>query len=92
MRQEGRPSKNKIFSERLNWLQIFFAISITFFVIYLFVIQVVDPKSRRIKAKRQRSASAFVMRGNIYDRNGNVLATSATVWQVYAVPNKITSE
>ena len=31
-------------------------------------------------------------RGDIYDRNGNVLATSATVWQVYAVPNKITSE
>ena len=28
-------------------------------------------------------------RGNIYDRNMNVLATSATVWQVYASPNDI---
>ncbi len=28
-------------------------------------------------------------RGNIYDRNMNVLATSATVWQVYATPSSM---
>lgn len=28
-------------------------------------------------------------RGDIYDRNMNVLATSATVWQVYATPSSI---
>ena len=27
-------------------------------------------------------------RGDIYDRNMNVLATSATVWQVYATPSR----
>ena len=31
-------------------------------------------------------------RGNIYDRNMNVLATSATVWQVYAAPSSIKEE
>lgn len=31
-------------------------------------------------------------RGDIYDRNMNVLATSATVWQVYASPNSIDSD
>jgi len=31
-------------------------------------------------------------RGNIYDRNMNVLATSATVWQVYVTPSSIKDE
>ncbi|MEE1003199.1 MAG: penicillin-binding transpeptidase domain-containing protein [Acutalibacteraceae bacterium] len=31
-------------------------------------------------------------RGDIYDRNMNVLATSATVWQVYATPSSIEEE
>ncbi|MBQ4155357.1 MAG: PASTA domain-containing protein [Clostridia bacterium] len=31
-------------------------------------------------------------RGNIYDRNMNVLATSATVWQVYVAPSSIKDE
>lgn len=31
-------------------------------------------------------------RGDIYDRNMNVLATSATVWQVYATPSSIDEE
>lgn len=31
-------------------------------------------------------------RGDIYDRNMNVLATSATVWQVYATPSSISED
>ena len=70
MYKADRPNKNKIFSERLTWLQIIFAILIAGFIIYLFCIQVLDLKEYRTKAKKQRRASAFVMRGNIYDRNG----------------------
>jgi len=84
MRQKEKPNKNKIFSERLMWLQVVFAVLITVFILYLFVIQVVDPKSRRIKAKRQRSASSFVMRGNIYDRNGIKLATDTVYYDIFA--------
>ncbi len=84
MRYGEKTNKNKMFSERLTWLQIIFAVLIAGFILYLFVIQVVDPKSRRIKAKRQRSASAFVMRGNIYDRNGIKLATDTVYYDIFA--------
>lgn len=84
MQRTEKANKNKIFSERLMWLQAIFAVLITVFVLYLFVIQVIDPKSRRIKAKKQRSASSFVMRGNIYDRNGIKLATDTVYYDIFA--------
>ena len=84
MQKTAKPNKNKIFSDRLMWLQVIFAVLIATFILYLFVIQVVDPKSRRIKAKRQRSASSFVMRGNIYDRNGIKLATDTVYYDIFA--------
>ena len=84
MLKNEKPNKNKMFSERLMWFQIIFAILIAFFVIYLFMIQVVDLKSRRVKAKKQRSASAFVMRGSIYDRNGIKLATDTLYYDIFA--------
>ena len=84
MTQSDKHGKNKVFSDRLMWFQIIFAILIVVFVLYLFVIQVVDPKSRRIKAKKQRSASSFVLRGNIYDRNGIKLATDTIYYDIFA--------
>ena len=84
MYKADRPNKNKIFSERLTWLQIIFAILIAGFIIYLFCIQVLDLKEYRTKAKKQRRASAFVMRGNIYDRNGIKLATDTVYYDIFA--------
>ena len=84
MKKVEKPNKNKIFSDRLMWFQVIFAVLIIGFVLYLFVIQVIDPKSRRIKAKKQRSASSFVMRGNIYDRNGFKLATDTIYYDIFA--------
>lgn len=84
MRQEGKPGKNKIFSERLNWLQVFFAFAIVAFIIYLFCMQVLDLKGYRTKAQKQRRASSFVMRGNIYDRNGIKLATDTVYYDIFA--------
>ncbi|MBE7711587.1 MAG: penicillin-binding protein 2 [Cyanobacteria bacterium SIG31] len=84
MRQEGRPNKNKIFSERLMWLQIVFAALIAIFVLYLFANQVLDIRHFRTKAKNQRRAYSFVMRGNIYDRNGIKLATDTVYYDIFA--------
>ncbi len=84
MYKQDNPNKNKIFSERLTWLQIFFACSIALFIIYLFAVQVLDLRHFRIKAKNQRKAYSFVMRGNIYDRNGIKLATDTVYYDIFA--------
>lgn len=84
MRQTDRPGKNKIFSDRLMWFQIIFIILIGLFVIYLFAVQVLDIRHFRIKAKKQRQAYSFVMRGNIYDRNGIKLATDTVYYDIFA--------
>ena len=79
-----RTNKNKIFSDRLMWFQIIFAVLIAGFILYLFCIQVLDLKMYRTKAKKQRRASSFVMRGNIYDRNGIKLATDTVYYDIFA--------
>ena len=84
MQQSGRPNKNKIFSERLMWLQIVFVTFVGLFIIYLFAVQVLDVRHLKIKAKNQRRASSFVMRGNIFDRNGIKLATDTVYYDIFA--------
>ena len=80
----NRSNKNKIFSDRLMWLQIVFAAIIALFVLYLFANQVLDVRHFRTKAKKQRKAYSFVMRGNIYDRNGIKLATDTVYYDIFA--------
>ena len=84
MRQQDKPNKSKIFSERMLILQGIFTFLIVGFILYLFCIQVLDVKEYRTKAKKQRRASAFVMRGNIYDRNGIKLATDTLYYDIFA--------
>ncbi len=79
-----KPNKNKIFSDRIMWLQIIFAVIIIFFILYLFANQVLDIRHFRTKAKNQRRAYSFVMRGNIYDRNGIKLATDNVYYDIFA--------
>lgn len=66
------------------WLQVIFIILIGGFIIYLFCIQVLDLKEYRTRAQKQRRASSFVMRGNIYDRNGIKLATDTVYYDIFA--------
>lgn len=84
MRETGKPNKNKMFSDRLMWFQIIFVILVGLFVAYLFSVQVLDVRHFRIKAKKQRQAYSFVMRGNIYDRNGIKLATDTVYYDIFA--------
>ena len=53
---------------------------------WLFIIQVVDFKHYRARAKRQYQHSNIVMRGDIFDRNGIKLATDTVYYDVYARP------
>lgn len=86
MRQRTEtPTKNKIFAQRLMWLQIAFLSLVALFVVYLFAVQVLDARHYRIKAKNQRRASTFVMRGDIYDRNGIKLATDTVYYDACAL-------
>jgi cell division protein FtsI/penicillin-binding protein 2 len=84
MYRADRASKNKMFSDRLMWFHIMFVVLVGLFILYLFCIQVVDIKEYRVKAKKQRRASAFVMRGNIFDRNGIKLATDTVYYDIFA--------
>ena len=84
MRSDKNTNRNKQFSERLIWFQIGFAIAVLLFVVYLFSVQVLDVRHFRVKAKNQRRASSFVMRGNIYDRNGIKLATDTVYYDIFA--------
>ena len=77
-------NRNKVFSDRLMWLQWGFVIAVFLFIIYLFAVQVLDIKHLRDKAKNQRKASSFVMRGDIYDRNGIKLATDMVYYDIFA--------
>ena len=84
MRDSEKSSKNKVFSERLTWLHGLFSLFVALFILYLFAVQVFDIRHCRIKAKNQRKAFSFVMRGNIYDRNGIKLATDTVYYDIFA--------
>ena len=84
MRGDKNTNRNKQFSDRLLWFQIGFAIAVLLFIVYLFFVQVLDVRHFRVKAKNQRRASSFVMRGNIYDRNGIKLATDTVYYDIFA--------
>ena len=81
---EKNIAKNKMFSERLMIIQIIFVMFVAFFILYLFLVQVFDVRHFRQKARNQRRASSFVMRGNIYDTNGIKLATDTVYYDIFA--------
>lgn len=57
-------------------------------------IMVIDGEKYQSMASEQQLYDSLVTapRGNIYDRNMNLLATSATAWTVYVKPNSINKE
>ena len=79
-----KNEKNEMFAKRLAFFQLIFLAAIIGFIIYLFFVQILDVRHFRIKAKNQRRASAFVMRGDIYDRNGIKLATDTVYYDIFA--------
>ena len=84
MVRSNKTNKNKIFADRIMLLQYIFVALVGLFILYLFCVQVLDTRHFRIKAKKQRKAYSFVMRGNIYDRNGIKLATDTVYYDIFA--------
>lgn len=84
---DNKEQRFKMFDKRLGCWQVFFALFAIGLILYLFCIQVIDIKKYRIKAKRQRSTRNFVMRGDIFDRNGIKLASDKVTFDVYAHPS-----
>lgn len=81
-----KQKRMKTFDKRLGFWQVGFVLFAVSFIVYLFLIQIVDIKHYRQRAKRQRSSRNFVMRGDIYDRNGIKLASDKISYDVYAHP------
>lgn len=76
----------KKFDRRIGCLQFAFSAFVVVLLIYLFLIQVVDVRHYRDRAKKQRSTNLFVLRGEILDRNGFKLASDNTSFNLYAHP------
>ena len=76
----------KKFDKRIGCLQFGFSTFIAILLVYLFLIQVVDIRHYRDRAKKQRSSKLFVLRGEILDRNGYKLASDNTSFNLYAHP------
>ncbi len=76
--------KFRKFDKRLLMWQFISLFLCALIIGWLFLIQVIDIKNYRIKAKKQRNAQSFVMRGEILDRNGEKLASDKTSFNVYA--------
>ena len=66
----------------------------TVLIARLFTLQVVQAEDLQKRAARQqmRVTSISAQRGTIYDRNGEILAMSGTVWTVYLSPVDIDGE
>lgn len=84
---DEKAKRFKTFDKRLGCWQVAFAFFAISLIIYLFLIQIIDVKSYRLKAKRQRSSRTFIMRGDIFDRNGIKLASDKISYDVYAHPS-----
>ena len=83
---DDRAKRFKTFDKRLGCWQVAFAFFAMALIVYLFLIQVVDVKNYRLRAKRQRSSRNFIMRGDIFDRNGIKLASDRIYYDAYAHP------
>ena len=83
-KEQENPNRNRIFMDRLTFIQGAFLFFILLFIVYLFCVQILDIKHFRIKAKNQHRANSFVMRGDIFDRNGIKLATDTVYYDIFA--------
>lgn len=81
-----KDKRIKVFNKRLVNTQKLFLVFAVFLICHLLCIQIFDVKHYRVKAKRQRASRSFIMRGDIYDRNGIKLATDMVYYDVYARP------
>ena len=84
MNLSSEKDKIKKIEMRIKIAHVFLLGFFSVLIIYLFLLQIVDIKHYKPKAKSQRYSKNFVMRGPIVDRNGLRLAADQTSYNVYA--------
>ena len=84
MSEINEKNKLKSIEKRIKYAHIFVLGLFCISIIYLFLLQVVDIRHYKIRAKNQRYSKNFIMRGQIVDRNGVRLATDQTSYNLYA--------
>lgn len=89
--ENEKEKRMKSFDRLLAALQVFFIGFASLLAVYLFFVQIIDVGKYRAKARNQRISRSFVMRGDIYDRNGIKLATDKVYSDVYAHPDNYDS-
>ncbi len=82
--QKTEKDRFKEFDKKLIFWQVICIILCFTLVAYLFSVMIIDVKKYKKRAKRQRSAKSFVMRGTIMDRNGIKLASDKMSFDIYA--------
>lgn len=77
--------RDKKFDKRIGCLQFVFTAFLVVFLFYLFLIQILDIRHYRDRAKQQRTSKVSVLRGEIIDRNRMKLASDLVFYDVFAV-------
>ncbi|NTU89530.1 MAG: penicillin-binding protein 2, partial [Actinobacteria bacterium] len=92
-RSQNRAARAQAKSSSRDWgILVFFVVVACVLVGKLFYVQVVKASEYTEAAKETRTSDIVLSarRGTIYDRNGNVLATSVDATTIYANPQEIT--
>ncbi len=84
MSENNEKNKLKNIEKRIKYAHILILGLFCISIIYLFLLQIVDIRHYKIRAKNQRYSKNFIMRGQIVDRNGVRLATDQTSYNLYA--------
>ena len=84
MVEKSEKEKVKQIESRIKFAHIVILGLFCISIMYLFLLQIVDIRHYKAKARSQRYSKNFVMRGQIVDRNGLRLAVDQTSFNVYA--------
>lgn len=84
----SRPDRESVTRKRRLTLLITFGLLAAFLFSILFRLQILEHGAfgERVLHQITVGSSLSANRGNIYDRNGNLLATNRTVWRIYISP------
>jgi cell division protein FtsI (penicillin-binding protein 3) len=80
----NEKDKLKEVERRIKFAHVFLLGMFMCCVFYLFLLQIVDIRHYKVRAKNQRYSKSFIMRGQIVDRNGVRLATDQASYNLYA--------
>lgn len=81
-----KNSRTKYCNNVSDGMTIIYCIAIFILVVHLFIIQIFDFQKYRERGRMQRASHDFAVRGDIYDRHGQKLATDRIYYNIYARP------